>query len=41
MEMLIDIYADPYDMHDLAPTNPAVVAELRPLLPPAYATGCG
>jgi len=40
MQMLIDVVADPYDMHDLAPTHQQVVSELRPLLPPAYATGC-
>ena len=40
VEMLIDIIADPYDMHDLAPTNRAIVNELRPLLPAVYAQGC-
>jgi hypothetical protein len=39
--MLIDIIADPYDMHDLAPTERAVVEQMRPLLPPAFAVGCG
>lgn len=40
VEMLIDIVADPYDMHDLAPTKRDIVDQLRPLLPPAYAVGC-
>ena len=40
--MLIDILADPYDMHDLAPDKAyaAVVKRMRALLPPAYAAGC-
>ena len=41
VEMLIDIIADPYDMHDLAPTKPDIVKQLRALLPPDYASGCG
>lgn len=41
VEMLIDIVADPYDMHDLAPTHRDIVGQLRPLLPPLYADGCG
>lgn len=41
VEMLIDIVADPYDMHDLAPKMRDVVNQLRPLLPAAYAEGCG
>ena len=40
VEMLIDIIADLYNMHDLAPTNRAIVNELRPLLPAVYAQGC-
>ena len=40
VEMLIDIVADPYDMHDLAPTKRDIVNELRPLLPGVYAQGC-
>ena len=40
VEMLIDIIADPYDMHDLAPQNRAVVQRLQKLLPAEYATGC-
>ena len=40
VEMLIDIVADPYDMHDLAPSNRVVVDQMRPLLPPDYAAGC-
>ena len=40
VEMLLDIIADPYDMHDLAPVTRDVVALLRPLLPKAYADGC-
>ena len=40
VEMLIDIVADPYDMHDLAPTKRDIVNELRPLLPAVYAQGC-
>ena len=38
--MLIDIIADPYDMHDLAPATPNVVAQMSTLLPPIYAAGC-
>jgi arylsulfatase A-like enzyme len=41
MQMLIAPKTDPYDMHDLAPTKPGIVTELRALLPPDYATGCG
>jgi|TARA_B110000211_G_C13666922_1_gene372782 hypothetical protein len=40
VEMLIDIVADPYDMHDLAPTRRDVVKKLRALLPPTYAAAC-
>lgn len=40
MQMLIDVNADPYDMHDLVPTHPEIVDSLRPLLPPTYAEGC-
>jgi arylsulfatase A-like enzyme len=40
VEMLIDIVADPYDMHDLAPTSRDIVAKMRPLLPLEYANGC-
>lgn len=40
VEMLIDIIADPYDMHDLSPTNREIVNQMRPLLPPDYAAGC-
>ena len=31
--MLIDILADPYDMHDLAPTNRDVVDKMRRVPP--------
>ena len=40
VEMLIDIVADPYDMHDLAPVTRDIVDQMRPLLPPTYAEGC-
>ena len=40
VEMLIDVTADPYDMHDLAPTLKDVAAKLRMLLPPAFAARC-
>ena len=38
--MLIDIIADPWDMDNLATENRDVVNEMRPLLPPEYASGC-
>ena len=40
VEMLIDIVADPYDMHDMAPHNRPVVQRLQKLLPAEYAAGC-
>eukprot|EP01060_Flectonema_neradi_P024477 TRINITY_DN3335_c0_g1_i1.p1 TRINITY_DN3335_c0_g1~~TRINITY_DN3335_c0_g1_i1.p1 ORF type:complete len:536 (+),score=117.60 TRINITY_DN3335_c0_g1_i1:88-1608(+) len=40
MEMLINVSEDLFDMHDLAPQNPNLVAALRAELPPAYAAGC-
>jgi len=45
MEMLIDVRADPFDMHDLSKTMPEVVETLRPLLPTSgysgdFAKGC-
>ena len=38
--MLIDIVADPYDMHDLAPAQRDIVEQMRPKLPKLYADGC-
>ena len=40
MEMLIDIVADPYDMHDMTPHNRPVVQRLQKLLSAEYAAGC-
>ena len=40
VEMLIDIVADPYDMHDLAPANRDIAAKMQKLLPHEYAAGC-
>merc|ERR1712185_343836 len=33
MQMLIDVKADPFDMHDLSNKKPTIVAALRALLP--------
>eukprot|EP01059_Diplonema_ambulator_P011362 TRINITY_DN21308_c0_g1_i2.p1 TRINITY_DN21308_c0_g1~~TRINITY_DN21308_c0_g1_i2.p1 ORF type:complete len:338 (+),score=113.28 TRINITY_DN21308_c0_g1_i2:326-1339(+) len=39
-QMLINVEADEFDMHDIAPQNPQLVEHLRPLLPPLYSEGC-
>eukprot|EP01061_Rhynchopus_euleeides_P034807 TRINITY_DN5873_c2_g1_i1.p1 TRINITY_DN5873_c2_g1~~TRINITY_DN5873_c2_g1_i1.p1 ORF type:complete len:513 (+),score=125.84 TRINITY_DN5873_c2_g1_i1:92-1630(+) len=39
-QMLIDVTRDEFDMVDLTPSNPKLVASLRPLLPLEYANGC-
>eukprot|EP01063_Lacrimia_lanifica_P004438 TRINITY_DN1248_c0_g1_i1.p1 TRINITY_DN1248_c0_g1~~TRINITY_DN1248_c0_g1_i1.p1 ORF type:complete len:508 (+),score=206.28 TRINITY_DN1248_c0_g1_i1:67-1590(+) len=40
-EMLIDVHADPFDMHDLAPENPKLGKQMAAMLPKKYAAGCG